>query len=143
LPEATHEALHHASFNWPIALGSSAMALAGIGAAWLFYGVKVLSSSSVRTALAPVHHVLERKYYLDDLYERFIVEAVAYRTVARFLAWFDQTVVDGVSRGIGASLKDGSEGLRRLQTGQVQVYGVLGLLGIVIAGGLMFVLHPL
>jgi len=143
LPHETEEALHEASFSWPIALGSSAMALAGICGAWLFYGVRILSAERVRVALRPIHYVLERKYFLDDLYEHVIVKTVVYGSIAKFLAWFVTTVVDGVSSGIAASMRMSSSGLRLVQTGQVQVYGVLGLLGIVLAGGLMFLLNPL
>jgi len=143
LPPQTEESLRDLSFNWPIALGSSAMALAGIGLAWLFYDVKVLSAERVRAALRPVHYVLERKYFLDELYEGVIVNAVVYNGIARFLAWFDATIVDGIANGVATSMRISSSGLRLVQTGQVQVYGALGLFGIVLAGGLIFLLHPL
>ncbi len=143
LPPETEESIRDLSFNWPIALGSSAMALGGIGLAWLFYGVKVLSAERVRVALRPVHYVLERKYFLDELYESVIVNKVVYQGIARFLAWFDATIVDGIVNGVATSMRISSSGLRLVQTGQVQVYGALGLFGIVLAGGLIFLLHPL
>jgi NADH-quinone oxidoreductase subunit L len=143
LPQQTEDALPDLSFNWPIALASSAMGLAGIGSAWLFYGAKVLSAERVRVALRPVHYVLERKYFLDDLYEGVVVQNIVYRGVSAFLAWFDSNVVDGVANGVATSMRLSSSGLRMLQTGQVQVYGAVGLLGIVLAGGLIFLLNPL
>ena len=143
LPPETEEAIHELSFNWPIALGSSAMALAGIVLAWLFYDVKVLSADRVRTALRPIHYVLEHKYFLDELYEGIVVKVVTYNGIARFLAWFDATIVDGIANGVATSMRVSSSGLRLVQTGQVQVYGALGLFGIVLAGGLIFLLHPL
>jgi NADH-quinone oxidoreductase subunit L len=143
LPAPAEEALRNTKFNWPIALGSTAVALAGIGSAWLFYGAKVLSSERVGAALRPLQTLLERKYYLDDVYEGVIVERVAYGAVAAFLAWFDANIVDGIVNGVATSMRVTSSGLRLLQTGQVQVYGVLGLLGIVLAGGLIFMVHPL
>ncbi|MDZ4278614.1 MAG: hypothetical protein U1B78_05690, partial [Dehalococcoidia bacterium] len=56
---------------------------------------------------------------------------------------FDTYVIDGMANGAGEALRLGSSGMRRLQTGQVQVYGALAFAGLLIAGGLMFLLNPL
>ncbi len=142
LPSETREALHEFEFSWGIALGSTAMALAGIGGAWLFYGARVLSSETARRALSPLHTVLERKYFLDDLFEGILVRRVVYRVGAFALALFDARVVDGAADGIAQALRLGSSGLRRLQTGQVQIYGAFAFAGLLIAGGLVFLLNP-
>jgi NADH-quinone oxidoreductase subunit L len=143
LPHETEEALHKFEFSWGIALGSSAVALAGIGMAWLFYGARVLSAERVRTALAPLHTLLERKYYLDDLYEGVIVQRLLMGGIVPSLAWIDTNIVDGVANGVGTGMRMGSNGLRLLQTGQVQAYGVLAFAGLVIAGVLALALTPL
>src|SRR3990172_3101632 len=130
-------------FSWGIALGSTAVALSGIGAAWLFYGARVLSADRVRETLRPVHLVLERKYFLDDLYEGVIVRGLLYRGVSAALSWVDTYIVDGVPNALGNGLRLGSSGLRLLQTGQVQVYGAMAFLGLVITGALALWLTPL
>jgi NADH-quinone oxidoreductase subunit L len=142
LPLETEESLHELEFSWGIALGSSAVAIAGIGSAWLFYGAKVLSSSAAQRALQPLHTLLERKYFLDDLYEGILVGR-SLALVSAVLAWFDANVVDGVANGLAFGTRYASSGLRLLQTGQVQVYGALAFTGVVLAGGLIFLLHPL
>ena len=142
LPAETAAALHEFEFNWGIALGSLAVAAGGIATAWLFYGVKVLSPDTVRTALRPLPFVLERKYFLDDLYEGVLVNGVL-RAVTASAAWFDTYVIDGVPNGIAAGLRFSSDRLRLLHTGQVQVYGAIGFAGLLIAGGLAFLLNPL
>ena len=142
LPAETREALHEFEFSWGIALGSTAMALGGIGGAWLFYGARVLSSETARRALSPLHTVLERKYYLDDIFEGILVRRVVYGVGARALAVFDTRVVDGVADGIAQAFRLGSSGLRLLQTGQVQIYGAFAFAGLLIAGGLLFLLSP-
>ena len=143
LPEATLATVHEFEFSWGIALGSTAVALAGIGGAWLFYGVRVLSAERVRVALSPLHQLLERKYFLDELYEDVLVRGVLYRGAAATLSWFDTYVVDGVANGVAETLRLGSSALRLLQTGQVQVYGMVAFIGLLIAGGLAFLLNPL
>ncbi len=143
LPEATLATVHEFEFSWGIALGSTAVALAGIGGAWLFYGARVLSAERVRVTLWPLHRLLERKYFLDELYEEVLVRGVLYRGTAATLSWFDTYVVDGVANGVAGTLRLGSSGLRLLQTGQVQVYGMVAFIGLLIAGGLAFLLNPL
>ncbi len=143
LPHETEAALHPFEFSWGIAIGSSAVALAGIGGAWLFYGAKVLSADRVRAAAGPLHTLLERKYFLDDLYEGFIVRRVLYGGVSATAAWFDTYIVDGIVNGVANVVRGAGDGLRLVQTGQVQVYGAIGVAGLLIAGGLAFLLNPL
>ena len=143
LPLETRESLHELTFSWGVALASTAVALSGIAAAWLFYGAKVLSADRVRRALAPVHLVLERKYFLDDLYEGVFVGGLMHRGVIPALAWIDTNIIDGVPTAVAGAMRLGSNGLRTLQTGQVQVYGTIGFLGLVIAGALALWLTPL
>jgi len=143
VPAETREALHDFEFSWGIALSSTAVALAGIGSAWLFYGARVLSAERVRLAVRPLHALLERKYFLDDLYEGVLVRGVLYRGVTRVLSWVDTNIVDGVANGVGGGVRLGSSGLRLLQTGQVQVYGAIAFMGLVIAAGLALLLTPL
>jgi len=130
-------------FNWGIALGSTAVALAGMTAAWLFYGARVLSADSARRMFRPVHYVLERKYFLDDLYEGVILEGVVNRGIVPALAFIDTYVIDGIANGVGFGAKVGSGGLRMLQTGQVQVYGAIGFIGLALVAGLTLWLNPL
>jgi len=143
LPVETREQVHEIDFSWGIALGSTAVALSGIAAAWLFYGARVLSAEQVRQTLRPVHYLLERKYFLDDLYEGVIVRRVIIGGVTGALSWIDTYLVDGVPNAIAGGLRLGSSGLRLLQTGQVQVYGAMGFIGLVIAGALALWLTPL
>jgi NADH-quinone oxidoreductase subunit L len=143
LPLETEEALHDLKFSWGMALGSSAVALAGIGSAWLFYGGRILEAERVRSMLAPLHTLLERKYFLDDLYEGVIVGRVLQRGLVPALAWFDTNVIDGLANGVGTGTRIGANGLRLLQTGQVQAYGALAFAGLIIAGILALALTPL
>ena len=142
LPAETREALHEFEFSWGIALASMSLAIGGITLAWLFYGVRVLSADRVRRVLSPVHTVLERKYFLDDLYEGIFVRRALLGVTSVALTLFDVIVVDGIVNGIARALRLGSTGLRILQTGQVQVYAAVGFAGLIIAGGLALVLNP-
>jgi NADH-quinone oxidoreductase subunit L len=80
--------------------------------------------------------VLYRKYYVDELYDRIVVRPVVW--LSRFALWrgVDQGVVDGAAVNGTAKLSRGLGWLgSRLQTGQVGVYIVLFLVGV------LWVLH--
>jgi NADH-quinone oxidoreductase subunit L len=74
--------------------------------------------------------VLNRKYYIDELYDTIIVRPVVW--LSRTVLWrgVDQGVVDGAAVNGMARLSQGLGWLgSRLQTGQVGVYVVLFLVG--------------
>ena len=110
-------------------------AAVAIGALGLFLGFRATLARPTPPAKdAPADTgfglVLNRKYYVDELYDALVVRPVEW--LSRVVLWrgVDQRVVDGaavngtawVSRLLGG-------GLRLLQTGQVGVYVVLFLVG--------------
>jgi NADH-quinone oxidoreductase subunit L len=72
------------------------------------------------------------KYYIDDIYQ--LVFARGGVIVANALWWFDVRVIDGIVNGTGWLARTIGGGLRKVQTGRVENYG-LG-----IAAGLAIVL---
>ncbi|SVB16955.1 uncharacterized protein METZ01_LOCUS169809 [marine metagenome] len=80
----------------------------------------------------PLYQLTMRKYYMDDLYERFIVGQVFYRYGAGLLDWFDKVFVDGVSDNIGWFGRNIGRGIAHVQNGQVQAYGSVFTAGAVI-----------
>jgi NADH-quinone oxidoreductase subunit L len=142
LPEPMRD-LHGAEFNFAIATTSTALGLAGIGLAWLIYGSKVISADVLRRAVAPVHRVINNKYYMDDLYERVLVSRVFYGGVGFVLNLFDGRVVDGIVNGTARAARLGGAGLRRVQSGQLQAYGAVAFTGLLIIVLLVLTLNPL
>ena len=115
--------------GWVAAL-SIVMALAGIGLAWATYAAGKIAPE--RMTLKPLHQLTMRKYYMDDLYERFFVGQVFYRYAAGLLDWFDRVFVDGVSDNIGWFGRNIGRGISAIQNGQVQAYGSVFTVGTVI-----------
>jgi NADH-quinone oxidoreductase subunit L len=62
------------------------------------------------------------KYYIDDIYQ--LVFARAGVLFANALWWFDAKVIDGAVNGAGWLAAGIGSGLRRVQTGRVQNYGL-------------------
>jgi NADH:ubiquinone oxidoreductase subunit 5 (subunit L)/multisubunit Na+/H+ antiporter MnhA subunit len=77
-----------------------------------------------------VYRPLERKFYLDDLYERVLVRGVT-GALAPATYWFDQRLVDGAVNGVGLGTRRLARGLRYVQSGQAQWYAAALFVGVV------------
>jgi len=140
LPEESAHALHHAGFNAVIAAASTALALAGIALAWAIYVRRVVPADDLQRTFGPVHTLVARKYYMDELYEDVVVRRGLYAFATRAGQWFDTNVVDGAVNGAGALTRRAGDTLRWVQSGSVQAYGTVGFAGLVIASLLMLLL---
>jgi NADH-quinone oxidoreductase subunit L len=98
------EELHFVAW---IALVGTAAALGGILLAWRLYASR--PERDPLRALGPVWNLLERRFYIDDFYMRFIVYPVR-DTLSAAVYWFNQHVLDGIVNGAGA----GTRGLGQL-----------------------------
>jgi NADH-quinone oxidoreductase subunit L len=106
-----------------------------VGVVGLVLGYRATLARTIPTAKAApedtgIARVLNRKYFVDELYDAVVVRPVVW--LSRVVLWkgVDQRLVDGVAVNGSAQL---SRGLGRLgswlQTGQVGVYVVLFLVG--------------
>ncbi|MYC28685.1 MAG: NADH-quinone oxidoreductase subunit L [Chloroflexi bacterium] len=80
----------------------------------------------------PIYALLSRKYFMDELYEGLLVRRVFYRSFAALTDWFDRTLVDGLVDLAGSVCRNGGRVVAQLQTGQVQFYGAVIVLGAVL-----------
>jgi NADH-quinone oxidoreductase subunit L len=132
------------------------VAALGLFIAYWFYVKKPESPVRLAQQWSGAHRVLYNKYYVDELYnatavqgtlntceglnwvDANVVDGVVNRTAGgtRLSAFvsdlFDMNFVDGAVNLIGALLGFFSKGFRRIQTGLVQNYAMLMLVGIFI-----------
>ncbi len=121
------------TLNLALALGSTAVALLGLGFATVLYR-RGLPEREYLEAIPPVYSLLANKYYLDDLYEGVLVRGVT-GMLAPATYWFDQRVIDGLVNGAALGTRRFSRGLRLVQSGQAQWYAAavfLGVLGLAV-----------
>ncbi|MEY2474765.1 MAG: NADH-quinone oxidoreductase subunit, partial [Actinomycetota bacterium] len=145
--------LAHHDFNWPVAIGSTAVAAAGalIAYAWWFRNAGPHGITERVAPLRAGYTLLDNKYYLDRLYTDMVVGSIK-GPIARAAYWInqnvidgvlngtawlvtrmgrftydvvDQKVVDGLVNGAGASAEGGGSILRTIQTGRVQQYAAV------------------
>ncbi len=116
----------------PIPLISLAVAALGILLAYAMYGAKWISAESVGRMFKPIYMLFSRKYWLDELYENVIVKKVLVNGIFAGFGFFDEKGVDGAVNGIATGTGAAGKGLRRLQTGQLQLYGMFIVVGMVV-----------
>ncbi len=148
-------AVEHEPFNYGFAALSVVGALLGIAAGYRLYA-RWREREPLR-ALGPAYTLLERKYYLDDIYWRGIVRPIrdqlsaAVNWVNQYVidgvvnggAWlarrlsvvvntFDRSVVDGAVNGLAGAAGFFGGVLRYVQSGNVQRYAAFLFTGIVV-----------
>ncbi|MDE2180738.1 MAG: NADH-quinone oxidoreductase subunit L [candidate division NC10 bacterium] len=162
--EAVHESeasVEHAAGASEVGMAavSLAVALLGIGLAYLFYVKRPELASALADKVQGLYRLLLNKYWVDELYQAIFVDfgkrfcgflwGVDARVVDGAVngsswltirlsvvsAWNDLRIVDGLVNAIADVIQGGSGTLRRLQTGAIQNYLLamtLGILGMVV-----------
>jgi NADH-quinone oxidoreductase subunit L len=133
-------AAQHAAPQYVVIAGLAATSvvagLIGIAIGLAMYATGRPDPAAVARAAGPVYTLLRNKYYVDELYDRRIVDL--------FRAWFgaawafDAHIIDGIVDRLGWSMKLVGGGLRRAQTGVVGNYAlsiVAGLLVLIVVYG--------
>ena len=122
----------------PLPLISLAVALSGMFLAYAIYSKKWISADRIGQVFAPIYTVLSRKYFMDELYEQVLVVRVLVNGLFYRVQQFDTYVVDGTVNGLGKITVRAGGTLRRLQTGQLQSYGLAIVVGVVIIMAVFF-----
>lgn len=113
----------HSGLDWAIAGTSTALALLSIGLAWLMYGSGRVSAERLAWRFPGLYRLSYHKYYIDELYQWLNQTVVG--GIGRALYWLDLYVIDGIVNGLGKLTLRLGDGLRKIQTGQVQQYGLV------------------
>jgi NADH-quinone oxidoreductase subunit L len=95
------------------------LGLAGIGVAWLLYGAR----TSAVPRLAWAQNLLERKFYVDELYDAVFYRPAVF-TANALGRWIERPLVFGSVRELSQGMRELGLGTRRLQTGFVRTYAL-------------------
>jgi NADH-quinone oxidoreductase subunit L len=128
LPEVRPE-LHHP--ETPLVVLSVAIGLAGLALAAWFYSGDGARAQAARAHVEPVHRLLSGKYYIDELYEAVIGRPIQWVSDRIFLRIGDRLLIDGTLDGMAAAARRTAGGLSRVQTGNLHLYALLVLAGVV------------
>ena len=95
-----------------------AVALAGIGVAWLGYQVRKFRPDKLYAAMGPLAKLLERGYYVDDVFLFFY--RVFYLGLSSVVGWVDRYIVDGLVNLVTWLTYGLAQRLTKVQTGRIQ-----------------------
>jgi NADH-quinone oxidoreductase subunit L len=98
--------LQHAPFKWSKAFVSLGIVFLGIALSWILSTMlytrkdkRLVGLTERNAALRGGYNLLINKYYLDVLYEKVIVKAVA-GPISAAAYWFNQRVLDGILHSV-------------------------------------------
>lgn len=116
----------------PIPLVSLAVAGSGILLAYAMYSAKWISPERIGSMFKPLYTLFLRKYWFDELYENVIVRKALVGGFFAGLEQVDTYGVDGAVNGVADGTLAGGRALRRAHTGQLQLYGLVIGIGILV-----------
>ena len=106
------------------------LALIGITIAWIFYLQNPGLASRWAENLRGLYRLLQGKYYIDELYNTLIGRPLFWLSQFVLFRGVDTGIIDGIVDGTGLGIEGSGEGLRRLETGNVQHYAFVYLVGV-------------
>ena len=125
---ATGEA-YHIHLNAQVAITSVVIAVVAILIATFMYkGEKQPVADKLQATFPRLHRWAYKRFYLDEVYQ-FVTHRIIFACISRPFAWFDRHVVDGFFNGLAWGTHASSNGLKTLQSGRVQQYAFVFLVG--------------
>ena len=112
---------------------SGIVAVVGIWGAWYGYLRRPTIPAAVAMGFAPIHRLLYNKYYVDEIYDAYLVRPL--RRFGGFCFGVDRYFISAILWIISAVPRAAGFGLRGLQAGSMQGYAtgmIVGVLAIVI-----------
>jgi NADH-quinone oxidoreductase subunit L len=109
--------------------------LLGILLAWLLYIQSPAVPGRIEQNLRALYQLLWRKYYIDELYDHLVSRPLFWISLHLLNNGVDRDVIDGIVNGTGAAVEGSGEAARKLETGNVQNYAFVYLIGVVAVAG--------
>ena len=118
-----------------IAVSSVVIALCAIALAWRMYRKENDLPAKFKNALPALWDWCAHRFYWDELY-MFITHKIIFNGICRPIAWFDRHIIDGTMDAFATVTNKASYAIRGLQSGQVQMYVWIYLIGALLLAGL-------
>jgi len=130
-----HEAVASTGSSMEFILMGVSVAGAALG---LLFALNLYKNLSKPAELAKkfgfLHKVLENKWYVDEIYETVLVKPIRFLSESLWKG-FDVAVIDRVVVGFGRASEWTGQAVRVVQTGSIQIYALMLLLGVIVTVG--------
>ena len=125
-------------FNFSIALVSTFISITGILFGINIYRKKIEIEKS--SMIVSINNFLDKKYYMDVLYEKIFIKNVFYEIICSGSEWIDKNIFDGINIGLSKLAGRLSFNSLKLQDGQIHSYSLVMVLTGVIAVFILVIL---
>ena len=115
--------------DWSVAGTSIAVAVVSIAiATYIYAGSRQPVADTLAHRFKGLWTAAYHRFYLDEVYQ-FITHRIIFGCICHPIAWWDRHVVDGFFNFLAWGAEATSEEIRGLQSGRIQQYTVVFLLG--------------
>ena len=115
--------------DWNVASTSIIIAVASIFlATYLYIGERQPKADAMAEKFSKLHQWAYKRFYLDEVYQ-YITHRIIFAHVSKPIAWFDRHIVDGFFDFLAWGTNALSFQIRGFQSGSVQKYTFVFLLG--------------
>lgn len=122
----------HKKTEFNLAIQSGVLAIIGLGiAAFFFAGGLTRQAKAAAAILAPLHAISLNRWWWDDAYNLIFRDGTWRLSLGVWKA--DMGLIDGAVNGAGAVSQATGRMFRRFQTGQVQTYAFVMVVGLCLA----------
>jgi NADH-quinone oxidoreductase subunit L len=122
---------------------AAALAAVGVGAGGAYYVYVQMKGEPARSfaeAFPRLHQFVYDKLRVDEFYEETVIGAVD--SLAEFGAWADKWLVDGILAKLSAFVvRSTGSALRLIQTGRIQAYAAVMVVGLGLVGWFLIAPH--
>ncbi len=120
-----------------VATTSVVIALCAIAVAtWFYANGSQRIPDRLQAAMPRLHRAAAHRFYIDQVW-LFVTKRIIFDHISAPLAWFDRHVIDGSLNGIAHVTQRVSWAIRRFQSGNVQEYALVFLLGALVITALV------
>lgn len=116
-----------------IAITSVVIAIAAIALATVMYRKENAIPARLRAAMPHLWDWAFHRFYWDELY-MFITHKIIFNLICRPIAWFDRHIIDGTMDALANITNKASFAIRGMQSGQIQTYVRVYLIGALLLG---------
>ena len=115
--------------DWSVAGTSIVVAMVAIAiATYIYAGSRQPVANALARRFKGLWTAAYHRFYLDEVYQ-FITHRIIFGCICRPIAWWDRHVVDGFFNFLAWSAEATSDEIRGLQSGRIQQYTFVFLLG--------------
>ncbi len=121
------------NLDWTVASVSLLVAIVAIALATKMYKSENGLPAKMRKAFPNLWNWALHRFYWDELYI-FITHKIIFNCICRPIAWFDRHIIDGTMDSFAWMANKASFAIRGLQSGSIQMYVWVYLLGALLLG---------